>query len=88
MSTENNPTELTLRHCMELVGPFQRMEDDGRILRVAIHDRTLAYPAGSAEAETLQDALGEVPAGTRVGILRLILDGRPRVFVRIKEKKS
>lgn len=82
------PTELNLRHCREIVGPFQGLHDDGRTLRVQICCRILSYPLGSDEAKELQEGLRDVPPGTIVGVLYLVVDGKPKLFVKIKEKKS
>ena len=83
--TERSLTELTLRDGEELVGPYRGMKGDGDFLHVGVHDRMLVYHSDSEQARVLQDALREVPEGVRVGILNLILDGKPRLFVRIKE---
>ena len=75
---------ITLRPCRELVGEFHGIERDGRELRVTVHDRLIAYPVGSDEANALEDSLNGVPEGTLVGVLCLLVDERPKIFVRVE----
>ena len=75
-------TRIPLRHCKEVVGEFNGMYERDNEVHVIVHDRLIAFPAVSAEAAVLGDALAGVPLGTRVGVLCLVLDGRRRIFVR------
>jgi len=77
----------TLRPGYELVGAFREMRMDENNLRVAIHDRFLLYPSVSDEAGVLREALADVPEGTRVGVLCLVINGRSRLFVRVEENQ-
>ena len=75
-------SRIPMRHCKEVVGEFNGIYERDAEVRVIVHERLIAFPAGSDEAATLRESLAAVPLGTRVGVLCLVLDGRRRLFVR------
>ena len=79
-----SPTGLSLPSCHEIIGVLQGLDDDGQHLRVQICCRVLTYSLGSDEAEILQEALRDVPFGTIVGVLCLVINRRPQLFVRVE----
>lgn len=78
-------TRAVLRPCKGIVGALNLLEVRGKDFVVVVHDRAVVFPASSEEARTIQDELGDVPLGTKVGLFCFNEDGRDRIFVRVKE---